>query len=55
MKKEINLKVVLLLIMHLFAIIGFTTLYADYIKWANWDGKLPSTVAEGSNNLLNIK
>jgi regulator of protease activity HflC (stomatin/prohibitin superfamily) len=29
--------------------------YIEFIKWSNWDGKLPSTVAGGSGTLLNIK
>jgi hypothetical protein len=29
--------------------------YIDYIKWSNWDGKLPTTVTSGSGTLLNIK
>jgi regulator of protease activity HflC (stomatin/prohibitin superfamily) len=32
-----------------------TPLYVDYIKWSNWDGKLPSTIAGNSGTLLNIK
>jgi regulator of protease activity HflC (stomatin/prohibitin superfamily) len=30
-------------------------LYVDFIKWSNWDGKLPSTVAGNTGTLLNIK
>lgn len=29
--------------------------YIEYIKWSNWDGKLPSTIAGNSGTLLNIK
>jgi regulator of protease activity HflC (stomatin/prohibitin superfamily) len=29
--------------------------YIEFIKWSNWDGKLPSTVAGGSGTLLNIR
>ena len=29
--------------------------YIEFIKWSNWDGKLPSTIAGGSGTLLNIK
>jgi regulator of protease activity HflC (stomatin/prohibitin superfamily) len=29
--------------------------YIEFIKWSNWDGKLPSTVTGGSGTLLNIK
>jgi regulator of protease activity HflC (stomatin/prohibitin superfamily) len=32
-----------------------TPLYVDYIKWSNWDGKLPTTIAGNSGTLLNIK
>ena len=32
-----------------------TTQYIEFVKWSNWDGKLPSTVAGGSGTLLNIK
>jgi len=32
-----------------------TPLYVDYVKWASWDGKLPTTVAGSSGTLLNIK
>jgi len=29
--------------------------YIEYIKWSNWDGKLPTTVTGNSSTLLNIK
>jgi regulator of protease activity HflC (stomatin/prohibitin superfamily) len=32
-----------------------TPIYVEYIKWSNWDGKLPTTVAGNSGTLLNIK
>lgn len=33
-----------------------TPIYVEYIKWSNWDGKLPTTIAGGgSGTLLNIK
>lgn len=32
-----------------------TPAYIEYIKWSNWDGKLPTTIAGNSGTLLNIK
>jgi len=32
-----------------------TPAYVEYIKWSNWDGKLPTTIAGNSGTLLNIK
>jgi regulator of protease activity HflC (stomatin/prohibitin superfamily) len=32
-----------------------TPIYVEYIKWSNWDGKLPTTIAGNSGTLLNIK
>lgn len=32
-----------------------TTQYIEFVKWSNWDGKLPSTIAGSSGTLLNIK
>lgn len=29
--------------------------YIEFIKWSNWDGKLPSTIAGNSGTLLNLK
>lgn len=29
--------------------------YIEYIKWSNWDGKLPTTIAGNGGTLLNIK
>jgi regulator of protease activity HflC (stomatin/prohibitin superfamily) len=29
--------------------------YIDYIKWSNWDGKLPTTMAGSTGTLLNVK
>jgi regulator of protease activity HflC (stomatin/prohibitin superfamily) len=32
-----------------------TPIYVEYVKWSNWDGKLPTTIAGNSGTLLNIK
>lgn len=32
-----------------------TPAYIEYIKWSNWDGKLPTTVTGGSGTILNLK
>jgi regulator of protease activity HflC (stomatin/prohibitin superfamily) len=32
-----------------------TPAYIEYIKWSNWDGKLPTTIAGNGGTLLNIK
>lgn len=32
-----------------------TPAYIEFIKWSNWDGKLPTTVTGNSQTLLNIK
>jgi regulator of protease activity HflC (stomatin/prohibitin superfamily) len=32
-----------------------TPMYIEYVKWTNWDGKLPSTMTGNAGTLLNIK
>jgi regulator of protease activity HflC (stomatin/prohibitin superfamily) len=32
-----------------------TPMYIEYVKWTNWDGKLPSTMTGSAGTLLNIK
>lgn len=32
-----------------------TPMYIEYVKWTNWDGKLPSTMTGSTGTLLNIK